>query len=203
MLGQRPHVLSNVAPHAAMVKGYGRRATPFASCCGATRRAHSWPCAPFSLRGDRTPSATRSPYLRRRFCRKSRGRCGSATAETDTEKDHPLYDPTVSTAVGLVERPLYVAAFLAGAPALVGVWLGLKVAGGWKGWQDAYTLKSGKMVAGRTVFNFMLIGSAVSVAYGWVGARIIRALQTHDVQSAVVVAVGLFLATLDFYLLVK
>lgn len=120
--------------------------------------------------------------------------------DQDKEKDDPLYDATVGKAVGIVERPLYVAAFLAGAPAFVGVWLGLKVAGGWKGWQDPYTLKSGKMVAGRTVFNFMLIGSAVSVAYGWAGARIIRALQAYDLQSAIVVGVAVFLAHVAFYL---
>ncbi len=119
--------------------------------------------------------------------------------DPDTEKGDPLYDPLIGQVVGLVERPLYVAAFLASAQALVGIWLGLKVAGGWKGWQDKYALKNGKQIAGRTVFNFMLIGSAVSVAYGWVGAHMIRALQLHDVQSAIVVPVALFLTHLVLY----
>ena len=119
--------------------------------------------------------------------------------DPDTETDDPLYDPLVGHVVGLVERPLYVAAFLASAPALVGIWLGLKVAGGWKGWQGEYTLKNGRKVAGRSVFNFMLIGSAVSVAYGWVGADIIRALQLHDTPTAVVVPVALLVAHLVLY----
>jgi len=120
--------------------------------------------------------------------------------DPDTETDDPLYDPLVGHVVGLVERPLYVAAFLANEPAFVGIWLGLKVAGGWKGWQDEYTLKNSRKVAGRSVFNFMLIGSAVSVAYGWVGAHLIQALHLHDAHSAVVVPVTLLVAHLVLYI---
>ena len=209
MLGQRPHVLSNVAPHAAILRHSSagkRRGRHLLSGVSRLRfvavRAFLATWGPYAVgyafavfAAEILPQVSRP--LWKRYGR------DADTEKDHTEKDHPLYDPTVGTAVGLVERPLYVAAFLAGAPAFVGVWLGLKVAGGWKGWQDPYTLKSGKMVAGRTVFNFMLIGSAVSVAYGWAGARIIRALQAHDVQSAVVVAVALFLANLAFYLWLK
>jgi hypothetical protein len=103
--------------------------------------------------------------------------------------------------VGLVERPLYVAAFLANEPAFVGIWLGLKVAGGWKGWQEDIQPNdhTKKKIPGRTIFNVMLIGSALSLAYGWVGAYGIRQIQWHNVTSAVVVAGALSIAHSALY----
>ena len=112
--------------------------------------------------------------------------------EAPAKKDR--HDPFIGQLMGLVERPLYVAAFLADAPTFVGIWLGLKVAGGWKGWQDEVPLKDGNAIPGRTVFNVMLIGSAVSVAYGWVGAHVIRALQNRTIESALVVPLTLMAA---------
>jgi|SRR5437762_5514606 len=114
------------------------------------------------------------------------------------KKDH--HDPFIGRLMGQVERPLYVAAFLANEPTFVGIWLGLKTAGGWKRWQDEIKLKDGGgAISGRTVFNVMLIGSAVLVAYGWVGAYIVRTLEHHNWQSAVVVSVALLLAHLCLY----
>jgi hypothetical protein len=101
--------------------------------------------------------------------------------------------------MGLVKRPLYVGAFLANQPTFVGIWLGLKVAGGWKGWETGVSLKNGKMIPGRIVFNIMLIGSAVSAAYGWVGAQVIRSLQLGDQQSALVTSLALLAAHLVLY----
>lgn len=114
--------------------------------------------------------------------------------DPDAEGDDPLYDAFMGRVVGTVERPLYVAAFLANEPTFVGIWLGLKVAGGWKRWEGEFTLKSGRKVAGRSVFNIMLIGSAVSVAYAWAGARAIRLLQHQAFQAAVVVLLAVIAA---------
>ena len=117
----------------------------------------------------------------------------------DTAEDDPLYDPFLGRVVGTIERALYVAAFLADEPTFVGIWLGLKVAGGWDRWSKNSPLKDGRKVAGRSIFNIMLIGSAVSVAWSWVAASMIRFLQWGDYQSAVLVGLVIVGAHLAFY----
>src|ERR1051325_2627740 len=86
MLGQRPHVLTNVAPHAAILrhssagKRRGRHLLSGASqLTFVTVRAFLATWGPYAV-------GYCSPCSRRRFCRKSRGRCGSATAETQIPK---------------------------------------------------------------------------------------------------------------------
>lgn len=119
--------------------------------------------------------------------------------EPYSEKENPVYDPFIGRVMGLVERPLYVAAFLAKEATFVGIWLGLKVAGGWKGWEKGIILANGKEIPGRIVFNIMLIGSAVSVAYGWVGAQMTRSLQHGDTESALVTGLALLVAHVSLY----
>jgi hypothetical protein len=60
--------------------------------------------------------------------------------------------------VGLLEAFLYPTALLAGFPEFIGVWLVLKVAGSWSGWQDPEK--------GRALFQVFLVGTALSLAYG-------------------------------------
>jgi hypothetical protein len=107
---------------------------------------------------------------------------------------NPEHDSLVGRVVGLVERPLYVAAFVAGEPTFVGIWLGIKVAGGWKYWAEPWDIPNGPKVSGRSTFNIMLIGSAVSVAYAWVGADLIRSWQRQDVASVILAPLALVAA---------
>ncbi len=86
----------------------------------------------------------------------------------------------IAMLLGLVERPLYVAAWILGAPEFIGVWLALKVAGGWSGWSEGVTVpvKPGSdakiKITGRHLLNTHLIGSALSVLNAVVGALAIQ-----------------------------
>ena len=77
-------------------------------------------------------------------------------------------DPApLSTILGAVERALYTATIIAGQPAFVAVWLGLKVAVHWRGW----TSTDGKSKT-RGTYNAFLIGNGMNVAFGYAGACI-------------------------------
>lgn len=65
--------------------------------------------------------------------------------------------------LGIIERALYTGALLVGAPGWIPVWLGLKVATHWPGWSNSES---------RVTYNIFLIGNALSVAIGFVGAWI-------------------------------
>jgi hypothetical protein len=72
--------------------------------------------------------------------------------------------------IGFIERPLYLSAWLSGGLSFVGLWLGLKVAGGWNGWSQDRKVKCeiegmevGKAVTGRHLFNSFLVGSSLSL----------------------------------------
>ena len=108
--------------------------------------------------------------------------------DPDKLGENPLYDPYIGRVVGTIERPLYVAALLADQPAFIGIWLGLKVAGSWSRWSGDSDLPDGGKVAGRSVFNIMLIGSAVSLIWSLVAAKIIQFLQWGDYVSAISMA---------------
>jgi len=65
--------------------------------------------------------------------------------------------------LGIIERLLYTSAFFLGFPEWVPVWLGLKVAVSWKRWQKEEE---------RGIYNIFLIGNALSLIFGFVGAWI-------------------------------
>ena len=64
--------------------------------------------------------------------------------------------------LGIIERSLYTTALIIKAPEWVAVWLAMKVAVTWHQWQ-------GKE---RAPYNVFLIGNALSVIFGLVGAWI-------------------------------
>jgi len=64
--------------------------------------------------------------------------------------------------LGIVERGLYTGALLMGAPEWIAVWLALKVAVAWRRWEGEK----------RGSYNLFLIGSALSVMFGVIGAWI-------------------------------
>lgn len=85
--------------------------------------------------------------------------------------------------VGLIERVLYVASWLEGTPEFIGVWLALKVAGGWSAWSDGLDVPAAGSretsvvkVPGRILFNLSLANSAMSVIHSIAMAK---GLQLH------------------------
>jgi len=89
-------------------------------------------------------------------------------------------------AVGVVERVLYTTSFVIDKPEFIGAWLVLKVAGSWGGWTVGYA-----GVEGRAMYQTFLIGTGISVAYGLVGAAIIKWTGTGLGYRACVAAVCL------------
>jgi len=77
-------------------------------------------------------------------------------------------DPApLSAPLGITERLLYTGAFMAGQPAFVAVWLGLKIAVRWRPWGVP-----GAPPKTRGVYNAFLIGSGASIIFGYLGACI-------------------------------
>jgi len=108
--------------------------------------------------------------------------------------------------VGALERPLYMASILAGAPEFIGVWLALKVAGGWKGYFEGQELpqklKDGQpiILRGRALFNTSLIVIALSLIWALAGVAII--IWSLNGRWGLVVGAGgsLLTATYAFWL---
>lgn len=106
--------------------------------------------------------------------------------------------------VGMIERVLYVAAILAGAPEFIGVWLAIKVAGGWKGWSETRQYKwsdsSGQVcvgeVPGRQEYNLFLVGSGLSILFALVAAYSIKWMRSGDAAQALLVDGALLVASL-------
>ena len=65
--------------------------------------------------------------------------------------------------LGITERTLYTCAFAADMPEFIAVWFGAKVAAQWRRWEDE-----------RVVFNVFLIGNALSIGFGVLGAKTIE-----------------------------
>jgi hypothetical protein len=64
--------------------------------------------------------------------------------------------------LGILERILYTGVFILGTPSWVAVWLGVKVAVQWDRWKGE----------DRATYNVFLIGNAMSIIFGFIGAWI-------------------------------
>jgi hypothetical protein len=100
--------------------------------------------------------------------------------------------------MGLIERTLFMSALLFNRGEFIAVWLGLKVAGGWKRWQDEKL--------GRYLYSSSLFGSGLSVLYALVGFMLARGL-TWKLQDLygypVLAALALILATVILWIWLK
>ena len=107
-----------------------------------------------------------------------------------TEADR-RHRPDLPFIVGVIERILYTAAWLLRAPEFIGIWLALKVAGGWNAWSEGVELQSAKAttvkIAGRHIFNIFLINSAVSLANALAGALIVLSYASSAPEQAVLI----------------
>jgi hypothetical protein len=109
--------------------------------------------------------------------------------------------------VGIIERSLYVTSILTHHPEFIGVWLAIKVGGGWKGWSegrrypDHVDPKTGqpRAIPGAQVFNAHLIGAGLSLLFAATGAYSIRWLLEGSVLQAL--TVGTLLVSATFALL--
>ena len=72
--------------------------------------------------------------------------------------------------LGCLERILYVFSFRLGKLEFIGIWLALKVGGQWKSWSEDQEI-NGRKISGRAIYNIFLIGNALSVLYGIIGAK--------------------------------
>ncbi len=97
-----------------------------------------------------------------------------------------------------IEGVLYVACLELGLGQLIGVWLGLKVAGQWKRWMDDGDEATQKP-DGRTVFNIFLIGNSLSVIYSFVGFRMIGWVLADEVARVVWVSLTVLAVTLALW----
>lgn len=76
----------------------------------------------------------------------------------------PAKEPGLLTLpMGIVERLLFTTAFLVGTPSIIGFWVALKVAVQWDRWSTKRQ---------RGTYNLFLIGTALSILFGYLGACI-------------------------------
>jgi len=73
-------------------------------------------------------------------------------------------DRTIARSLGFCERILYTLAIIKGKPEWIAVWLGLKTAVQYEGWK--------KDIFRR--YNIFLVGNAISIFFGVVGANLIK-----------------------------
>jgi len=79
-----------------------------------------------------------------------------------TEHDPPTR--SLSSVLGIVERGLYTVALVVGGPQWIGVWLAIKVIARWQ-----RSEREG-VSATRAIDNIWLIGTGLSVLFGFLGA---------------------------------
>lgn len=113
---------------------------------------------------------------------------GTVMRRLGANTPHPNPYPEHPEAIGLLERTLYTAAWQLAVPGFVGIWLVLKVAGGWKGWTEDLSVSNAR-VSGRTVFNVFLLGTGTSLAYGVIGALIIQRLNRDSWAIALLLGI--------------
>ena len=97
--------------------------------------------------------------------RKALHRIGMPTPGRSDDAE-AMANPWTAVYVGIIERILYVSSLQLGTEEFIGLWLGLKVAGGWTRWSEK-----------RKIFQIFLIGSGLSVMYAAVGFKLIGWLQ--------------------------
>lgn len=108
--------------------------------------------------------------------------------------EYHMANPWTAAYVGIIERILYVASLQLQSAEFIGLWLGIKVAGGWARWSE-----------NRKIFQVFLMGNGLSVMYAAVGFKLItwvRACQAPElwaVPSALVTFTILLWAFLRFY----
>ncbi len=92
-------------------------------------------------------------------------------AEPDVQEPEAERVDWIPAWIGFFERLLYsllIGLDIGGGAAFIGVWIGVKLAGGWQSWSKGTTY-------GRATFFVSLLGNAMSVLFGVVAGLVIRA----------------------------
>jgi hypothetical protein len=106
----------------------------------------------------------------------------------------------------LIERCLYLASWLEGTPEFIGVWLALKIAGGWKAWSEGLTIPSGKrsgegvVIPGRTLVNLFLVNSGLSVLHAIAVGKALQLFMANAPRPAIEVAAAPYILTIGIAL---
>ena len=90
---------------------------------------------------------------------------GSVPGSHDSNYNNPQYTK-YSHILGMLERALYLFAWVLGYPNFIVVWLGFKVASKWKLWAGEYGKEEEKgNFDGRARFQIFLIGNAMTLLW--------------------------------------
>lgn len=108
------------------------------------------------------------------------------------KRNRRQFRPQVWTAgvLGVVERPLYLAALQALKPQFIGVWLAFKAAGTWQTWTQGIELSNRpvKKIEGGTILARFLIGNGLSIACSAVAWKIIQYWQQGAILAVLLLA---------------
>lgn len=85
---------------------------------------------------------------------------------------------------GIVERALYMSAWILDKPEFIGFWIALKVASNWKKWSE------------KLGFDVFLIGTALTVGYSFVGVKLIDYLTKSKCDEALLLSGVLVIANM-------
>jgi hypothetical protein len=94
----------------------------------------------------------------------------SINAPLEEQAQHPERLPWMPAWIGVFERAFYcllIGLNVTGGAAFIGVWIGLKSAGGWQIWSKGTTY-------GRAVLFAGLLGDAMSILFGVVAGLVVR-----------------------------
>ncbi len=106
--------------------------------------------------------------------------------------------------LGCVERTLYVACISAGHAGFIAVWLGLKLVGNWRFLGQSNPKDTADpSVPGTVDLNLLLVGSALSLAYGALGAQLIEWTSQHEWLLSSAATLALAAGTLGLYFYIR
>lgn len=93
--------------------------------------------------------------------------------------------PYYACVVGIIERPLYIASLQMGYPEFIALWIGAKIAGGWKGWENQNQ--------GRDIFNAFMVGNALSLGYAVWGFQVTKWFYTDSYKGLISAISGIII----------
>ena len=110
--------------------------------------------------------------------------------ESNEEKLRP--NPWLPALVGIIERFIFFISFLHFHEKffdIVGYWFLIKVAAGWKRWQEGEKLSRKARISGYDVYKVFLIGSTLSTMHGMVGAMIVNWTKCSKFGYAIIIPI--------------
>ncbi len=94
-------------------------------------------------------------------------------------EDPPMY--LLGNILGIVERVAYISAFLIEQPEFIAVWLAVKITMSFKRFEETFY--------GREMLNSFILNSLLSLAYAFVGWKLIELCYSPDYKNAILLMV--------------